>query len=131
MEKLARDDIYELRHCAASWEPGVRLLGNVKASTIGAICDACLALMEEMKVNEKSLATAQAVIKVLKIQCRDLQVALDTQTGTSVVLQAANQALKATIANIYDNIKSLPPGHERFALDCIRRLTKPQNKDQL
>lgn len=43
-------------------------------------------------------------------------------------LEAENDALKATMNNIYANIKNLPAGHERFALDCIRKLLKPEEK---
>lgn len=32
----------ELRECAASWEPGARLLGNVEARGIVAVCNAVL-----------------------------------------------------------------------------------------
>lgn len=48
----------ELRACAASWEPDARLLGNVTAAQIVAVCDAARAAAETRKPEDSGMASA-------------------------------------------------------------------------
>lgn len=41
------DVLAMVRFCAASWEPGVRLLGNVRACDIVRACDAALERLKD------------------------------------------------------------------------------------
>lgn len=106
------NDVKDLRVCAASHDQAVRLVGNVKASSIVAICDAYLAQEKELKRKDKLIKMQDGFItdksKIAaerSTQISQLEVELDQ-------LKAENQALKAKIAqgDIYDELQ----GDEEF-----------------
>lgn len=53
-DKHPADVLRMLRLCAASWEPGVRLLGNIRACDIVRACDAAIPALGGEALNGQS-----------------------------------------------------------------------------
>lgn len=136
MEKPTKEEVGELK--ARLSKDGIDGLLNLE---ILDLIEAYLALMEEVKTERAERIKWQRIRKPTHGTCCTCQRCgldhdscrcdLDDVVDELEQLQAKNQALKATMDNIYGNIKSLPAGHERYALDCIRKLLKPMEQERM